>query len=161
MSVPCVRCVMAGGSCCLNRQIVVTTGDIERISQFLGHREFFTLEPPSPWYLEPGYDPDWVPLVLRSDGLLRVLNRTGQNACGMLTDTGCSLPLEARPRVCQLHPYMYTEQDIIGIDETCPLAAEKDQTAILEEMNMPLDKARFWLRQLYDELNADRSVPAA
>lgn len=145
----------------MNRQIIVTTGDIARISQYLGHREFYVLEPPSPWYLEPGYDPDWVPLVLRPDGLLCVLKRIGKDTCGMMTEAGCRLPFHARPMVCRLHPYMYTEQGLLGIDETCPIAAEKDGAAILEKMNMPPDQARLWLHQLYDELKADRIIPAA
>ena len=147
---------MAGGACCLNRQIVLTLGDIDRIAAHLGHRDFFIMERPEPWYLEPSYDPEWLPKVMSPDGYLRVLKRNEGSRCGMLTNTGCILPFKVRPLVCQLHPYMYTEKEILGIDESCPISREQDGFAILDRLDMPLSKAIGWKHQLYDELNEER-----
>lgn len=147
---------MAGGSCCLNRQIILTNGDIERIAQFLGNRDFVVTETPEPWYLEPSYDPDWVPLVIKPGGVLRIIKRNKDKNCEMLTDKGCRLPFDSRPLICQLHPYMHTEKDILGIDDTCPISKEKDCATILEQLDMPLGKARQWQHRLYEELNSER-----
>lgn len=155
--VPCIACVLAGCSCCLNRQIVLTLGDVERIHACVGHRDFFTMEKPEPWYLDPFYDPAWLSLVLNSAGLLRVLNRNSDKSCGMLTKTGCVLPFEYRPLVCQLHPYMYTETEIIGIDDTCPISKKKDGFTILDRLNMPMEKAINWQHLLYNELHTERN----
>lgn len=152
---------MAGGSCCLNRQIILTTGDIERISQFVGTREFYTMEAPESWYLEPSYDPDWLPLVMKPGNVLRVLKRNREKNCEMLTDKGCRLPFSIRPLICQLHPYMHTEKGILGVDESCPISKEKESNAILEQLDMPLVKAREWQKKLYLELNSERNGMAA
>lgn len=154
--IPCIACALAGEACCLNRQIVLTKGDMDRISGHVRHRDFFALEKPDPWYLEPFYDPDWLNLVIRPDGYLRVLKRNENAECTLLTKTGCMLPFFARPLVCQLHPYMYTENGILGIDESCPISREKDGYACLERLDMPLDKAIGWRLKLYDELNQER-----
>lgn len=155
--IPCIRCAMAGGTCCLNRQIVLTLGDVDRITAYVGHRDFFAMEGPEPCYLEPFYDQFWLPLVLNSKGLLRVLKRNADKSCGMLTHKGCILPFESRPLVCQLHPYMYTETEILGIDDTCPISRENDGFGILNRLNMPMEKAIGWQHLLYDELYAERN----
>lgn len=154
--IPCISCVLAGGSCCINRQIVLTLGDVQRINARVGHNDFFTMEEPEPWYLDPFYDQAWLPLVLNPEGLLRVLKRSSDKSCGMLTKTGCVLPFESRPLVCQLHPYMYTETDIIGIDDTCPISKEKDGFTILDRLNMSMEKAVGWQHLLYSELYTER-----
>lgn len=152
---------MAGKTCCLGRQIVLTTGDLERIFNVLGRHDFFTMEPPDPWFLEPGYDPEWVPLVTNPGGLLRVLKRNREKNCEMLTATGCLLPSHARPLVCQLHPYMHSEAGILGIDTTCPISEEARGFAILEELGMTLEKAREWCTMLYAELKKEKEqMPA-
>ncbi|WP_321417982.1 YkgJ family cysteine cluster protein [uncultured Desulfobacter sp.] len=155
--IPCIAFALAGGSCCLNRQIVLTLGDVRRISACAGHYNFFVMEKPEPWYLDPFYDPAWLTLVLNPEGLFRVLKRNPDKSCGMLTKTGCILPFEFRPLVCQLHPYMYTETEIIGIDETCPISKEADGFTILERLNMPMGKAIGWQHLLYNELHTERN----
>lgn len=156
VSIPCSICAKAGKACCLGRQIVLTTGDLERIFNVLGRHDFFTMEPPDPWFLEPGYDPEWVPLVTHSDGLLRVLKRNGEKNCEMLTASGCSLPTHARPLVCQLHPYMHSEAGILGIDATCPISQDAKGFATLKALGMPLENARHWCATLYAELKEEK-----
>ena len=159
--IPCISCVSAGGSCCLNRQIILTFGDVQRVKACIGHDNFFTIEKPEAWYLEPFYDPAWLPLVLNQQGLFRVLTRNADKSCGMLTKTGCMLPFESRPLVCQLHPYMYTETEIIGIDDTCPISKEMDGFSILNRLNMPREKAVDWQHLLYTELHTERDMPSS
>lgn len=155
---PCLKCAMAGGSCCLNRQIILTVGDVQRINACVAHHDFFNMEKPEPWYLDPFYDPAWLPLVLNPQGLLRVLKRNPDKSCGMLAKNGCVLPFETRPLVCRLHPYMYTETEILGLDDTCPISKEKDGLSILDRLNMPLEKAIEWQHLLYSELNSEKKI---
>lgn len=157
MSSPCCRCAQAGTSCCTNRQIHLTSGDMACISRFLGWNDFSTIEAPDPWYLEPEYDPAWLTWTLGPGGLLRVLKRKQGKACGMLTGTGCLLPFHERPMICRLHPFMYTEEGILGIDPTCPISRKADWPSVLEKLGMPIEKARDWQRMLYAELYSDKT----
>jgi len=147
-----MRCARVGTSCCKNYQISLTTGDIQRVSDFLGHQNFFTLEPPVPEEINPEYDPQWLPLIMESMGRVRVLKRTAEKNCSMLTENGCQLPYDCRPLICRLYPYTYTEEGIVGIGASCPISREKDWGAILEQLDMPADKARQWLCLLYTEV---------
>jgi Fe-S-cluster containining protein len=150
-----MSCARIGTSCCKNYQISLTTGDIQRISDFLGHQNFFTFEAPVPEDIEPDYDPLWMSMVLQPQGLVRVLKRTGEKNCGLLTTTGCCLPYDRRPLICRLYPYRYTEDGILGIDQACPIAREKEWGAVLDGLDMPTDKARQWLTLLYSEVRSE------
>lgn len=156
MSDECRKCALAGTSCCQGTQIVLTTGDLSRISSFLGDDGFHTVEPPDLQYLDPGYDPEWLSLTLRPDGRRLVLKRTPDLRCCFLKENGCLLPPDRRPLICRLHPYAYTRAGILGIDETCPLANDPGWPFLLEGMGMPTSAAREWHRLLYAELQADR-----
>jgi len=56
---------------------------------------------------------------------------------------------------------MHTEKGILGVDESCPISKEKESNAILEQLDMPLVKAREWQKKLYLELNSERNGMAA
>lgn len=152
MALSCMNCARIGTSCCKNYQICLTTGDLQRMSEFLGHQDYFTLEPPVLEEIEPDYDPLWMPMILKSEGLVRVLKRTPEKNCVLLTETGCTLPYDRRPLICRLYPYMYTEEGIIGIDQACPISREKEWGSVLEHLDMPTGKAQQWLTLLYAEV---------
>ena len=156
MNGPCFECVKAGGGCCLIRQIVITEKDIERVAACLGRSDFYSFEFPEDWYLEPCYDPDWLPLVLRPDGRLKILKRKEDRSCGLLGENGCVLPFHVRPRLCQLHPYLHTEAGIIGLDQACLISHVHDVVAYLEDNDMPLEKAVEWQEELYFELKKEK-----
>ena len=155
MTIPCVGCAQAGTSCCRNYQIILTRGDIQRAAEFLGRRDFFTLEPPVLEDIEPDYDPCWMPMIVSSKGLVRVLKRTAEKDCFLLTETGCPLPCECRPLICRLYPYNYTEAGIIGIDRACPIAKEEERVSLLDGLDMPEDKAKKWVPMLYAEIREE------
>ncbi|GAB6143399.1 YkgJ family cysteine cluster protein [Desulfocicer niacini] len=152
MTQPCMSCARVGTSCCKNNQVNLTTGDIQRVSDFLGHQNFYTLEPPVLEEICPAYDPQWLPLIMEPTGKVRVLKRTAEKNCSMLTENGCQLPYDCRPLICRLYPYTYTEEGIMGIDASCPISREKNWSVILEQLDMPADKARQWLGLLYTEV---------
>lgn len=157
MSLSCMDCARAGTSCCNHYQIVLTTGDIERMASFLGHQNFFTIEPPILEDMEPDYDPDWLPLVLGDDTRIRVLKRDANRTCFLLSATGCSLPAENRPLICRLYPYTYNEEGILGIDHDCPISKEMEWGTVLERLDMPAEKAKQWLSLLYAEVKKGRN----
>lgn len=152
MSIPCCECAKAGGACCVIRQVIITDKDIERVAAHIGRRDFYSFEYPEAWYLEPCYDPDWLSLVIRPDGRLKVLKRNENRSCGFLSEKGCVLPFDVRPRLCQLHPYMHTAKGIVGLDKTCLISLVDRVDEYLKENDMPMDKAVLWQKELYFEL---------
>lgn len=154
--IPCCECAKAGNVCCVNRQIVITDKDIDRVAAHVGHRDFYVFEYPEPWYLEPFYDPDWLPLVLQPDGRLKIFKRKEDRSCMYLGDQGCVLPFEVRPRICQLHPYMFTAEGITGLDMTCLISHQPDAYTWLAEHEMPMEKAVEWQKELYAELKREK-----
>lgn len=154
----CFHCCQKGTSCCEGTQICLTTGDVLRIAQFLDTSNFFTIEIPDLAYTDPGDDPGWITLTVRPDGCRRVLKRTAEKNCTMLAEKGCLLPMTIRPLICRLHPYTYTESDISGVDPSCPISREGNRPVLLEQLGMAIGQARKWHRQLYCELNADKTA---
>jgi len=152
VALSCMNCARIGTSCCTHYQIILTTGDIQRISDFLGHQNFFILEPPVLEDIEPDYDPFWMPMVLKPEGVVCVLKRTREKSCVLLTETGCSLPYDRRPLICRLYPYKYTEEGILGIDTDCPISGEKEWGCVLDTLDMPTAKAKQWISLLYAEV---------
>lgn len=157
MKTLCFKCSLNGTSCCKGTQICLTSGDIVRISRFLGIRHFFTIEMPDIVYLDPGDDPTWIALTIRPDGQRRVLKRTMDKSCTMLGENGCQLPLLVRPLVCRLHPYEFTEKGISGVDPTCPISQERDWPSVMEQLGMAVSATNQWHSMLYCELRSDKA----
>jgi len=152
MKTQCVRCSQNGSSCCKGTQICLTNGDILRISRFLDACNFFTIENADPAYMEFGDDPGWLTLTIRPDGKRCVLRRTMDKSCTLLGENGCILPVNVRPLVCRLHPYLYTEAGISGVDPSCPISRQRSWPAVLDQMGMAMHKACKWHALLYCEL---------
>ena len=151
----CWSCASSGGSCCVNMQIYLTTGDIGRISQALGHRCFFRYEGPWSWCESDGLDAEWKEHVLGSSRR-RVLKRGRDGSCHLLGDEGCVLDLETRPLVCRLYPYDYMPEGIQGLHPGCPASKEPHPEKALDEMGMRSDRVGAWHRTLYAELSKAR-----
>ncbi len=153
----CADCATLGSTCCcVNRDIFVTKADIERIARIVGHFNFFEQRHPlDPAYLDQDDDPNWLRYTMRPDGSRRVLKHGPNGMCCLVTATGCVLPLEARPLVCRLYPFMYNEDGVTGVLSECPEYLLPKNETILDALRMTYDDARVWRETLYAELRAE------
>jgi len=141
-------------TCCQTCEIYTTAGDVARIESHTGRSDFTEFRPPdNPTYLDQDDDPIWRDRVFRTDGSRRVLVRQANGDCTFLGAQGCVLPLETRPLVCRLYPFEYTAE---GIQEElatgCPLELLSLGQGLIEALDMKLDDAKRWQKQLYEEL---------
>jgi len=81
---PCVLCAEAGTSCCVNKQIVLTNGDVERLKA-AGCDDVVVYEEPDRDYALCINEPEWQYLSRRLDGLRQVLRRKANGECHLLT----------------------------------------------------------------------------
>jgi uncharacterized protein len=153
----CAQCATRGSTCCcVNRDILVTRRDIERIVRVVGQRNFFEYRQPiDPGYLDQDDDPNWLRYTMHPEGTRRVLKHGENKACHFVTSTGCVLPLKARPLVCRLYPFMYNERGLTGVLSECPEHLLSDNETILDALHMSYDEARVWRDRLYAELRAE------
>ena len=157
----CARCARHQRTCCQDTDVFVTPGDIDRIESYTDRNGFHEYRAPvNPAYLDQADDPSWVQYAIRPDGTRRVLLHRSGGDCVFLGMQGCELPLDVRPLVCRLHPYDYDES---GIDADpalgCPVHLLAAGRHLLDEMEMDLEEARQWHRQLYEEMKLKESVP--
>jgi Fe-S-cluster containining protein len=149
----CAICAGQNKTCCTHRDILVSDGDLQRITAQTGSGDFFEWR--APWsaaYLEQDDDPNWNRYTLRSDGARRVLKHTQPGICWFLTGSGCRLPEPVRPLVCRLHPVEFTEAGITGLAPECPTEHLPPGETLLTNLDMDLDRAENWRQQLYAEL---------
>ena len=147
-------------TCCQTTEVHVTLGDVERISGFAGRDDFTEFRVPmNSAYADQADDAAWQQYVFREDGSRRVLKRQLNGDCTFLGSQGCVLPLETRPLVCRLYPYDYSEQGIhIELTPGCPLELLPPGVALIEELNIKLDDARRWHKQLYAEIQLEAAA---
>lgn len=157
---PCVKCAGVTGSCCRNRQIVLTKFDVERIKKTTGKSDFYRYEIPEPDYADQDDDPVWNVITANEDGTRRVMNKKADGGCYFLTGRGCLMQLESRPLICRLYPYEYNETSLSRIDFDCPISVLPDPNVVLREMDMPAEKAEQWRRLLYHELVIEHAEKA-
>lgn len=156
---PCARCAQVQKTCCQRAEILVTDGDVARITAHTGRRDFAAFRAPSdPDYLvtDPG-DPNWVGWTIRADGTRHVLHKQANGDCTFLGEQGCVLPEATRPLVCRLYPYNYTERGlIVESSHYCPTALLAPRgEPMADVLGMNAVDAERWRKQLYDELRAD------
>ena len=161
----CSECAAIQVTCCAKelRDILVTMGDIARLSEQLGGAQDFWeyRQPVDPEYLDQDDDPNWNVYTLRPDGTRKVLKKTAARACIFLTETGCRFSEEVRPIVCRMFPFTYTEHGIDGIDESeCPVHLLQDGQTLLAALDMWQEKAEKWRKMLYDELRTQGEYPS-
>ncbi len=153
----CARCARNQKTCCQEREIYVTPGDVRRIEAHTGHGDFFEFRMPAdPTYLDQDDDPTWRDRVFRDDGSRRSLKRRDDGDCTFLGPVGCTLPSDVRPLVCRLYPFDYTEAGIQqDLAEGCPLHLLLPGETILTALDMRLADAERLRAQLYDELSEE------
>ncbi len=151
----CWMCASSGGSCCVNMQIYLTGGDIDRIAAGTGNRDFIRYEEPWSWCERDAEDPVWMEHVLSCDRR-RVVRRWKNGTCHFLGERGCVLDLETRPLVCRLYPYEYALEGILGLHSGCPASRSIQPERDLEEMGMRSDRVKAWRSALYEELADSR-----
>lgn len=158
----CARCARLGPTCCERCEIVLTDGDIARITVHAERDDFWESRAPvDPGYLDQDDDPNWLVWTVEPDGTRRVLRRRDTGACMFLSSAGCTLPTETRPLICRLYPYQYTERGLDGIADGCPTQLIDPGRTILDMIGMNLADGIRWHRQLYSELRtrAEQSDP--
>ena len=150
----CARCARHMKTCCQTPEVYVTLGDVERIAGHLGRNDFAHFKVATdPVYLDHDDDPVWREHVIREDNSRRVLKRLPDGDCSLLGPQGCTLPLEVRPLICRLYPYDYDEQGIRDeLTPGCPLELVRPGLGLLDELDIKLDNARRWHKQLYAEI---------
>lgn len=156
----CVRCARHTKTCCQRSEIYATRGDEQRIRDFIGRDDFTEYRrPDNLQYADQDDDPIWRDHVFHSDGSRRVLKRQSNGDCTFLGAHGCELPLEIRPLICRLYPYDYTAEGIVEeLSEGCPLELLSPGEQLIDALQMNLDDARGWHRQLYQEIQNEVHV---
>lgn len=152
---PCALCAQKGTSCCTGNQILLTSGDIKRMTLALLNDDFYLFEKADDDYIDPGDDPLWITISIRPDGGRRVLKRTDNKFCSLLGPMGCRLPITTRPLVCRLYPVAYSTNWIKGIDSSCPIAYSNNTSTLLDQLGMSKSDARIWHGMLMEELFAE------
>jgi Fe-S-cluster containining protein len=153
----CVRCARHTRTCCQRCEIYATPGDVHRIREYTGLAEFTEFGiPKDPSYGDQDDDPLWDQHVFRADGSRRVVKRQANGDCLFLGERGCILPLETRPLICRIYPYDYTEKGIdADLAEGCPLELLRSGQGLIDALDMNLEDARRWHRQLYQEIQLE------
>jgi Fe-S-cluster containining protein len=148
----CALCAQKRTSCCVSRDILVTTMDVQRISLCTGIDTFFEYrKPSSSEYIDQDDDPNWNAITVQQNGTRRVLRREGDFCC-FLTGHGCRLTSPVRPLVCRLHPLEYSESGLTGLSSECPVEFLLCPETLLESLGMNLDESELLRKQLYEEL---------
>ena len=150
----CAICSSQQKTCCQERDIYLTPGDVKRIKECIHNESFYEFRIPSdPSYLEIDDDPVWKECVFRSDRTRRVLKQAPFRNCIFLSASGCILRIEERPLICRLHPYDY---DASGLNNTliqeCPVHLIEPGTTVEEAIGLNLTLASDWHHMLYSEI---------
>ncbi len=161
---PCAHCATLQKTCCQTAEILVTSGDLARISRHTGlapdeGRFWERRVPVDPEYLDDDADdPNWKRWTVAPDNTRRVLRKQKNGDCMFLGQRGCILPENVRPIVCRLYPFSYTESGIQGEDAGyCPKRAVAPEAPdMVTALGMTLDAAERWHAALYDELRTGR-----
>lgn len=155
----CARCAKHQKTCCQDTDIVLTLGDVRRVRQATGREDFYEhRESTDPVYLKQDDDPIWRERTFRPDGTRRLLKQQSNGDCIFLGTQGCTLSLEARPLICRLYPFDYTEDGISPhLARGCPIELLRPGQRLLEVLDMNLADARRWHQQLYAEIRLEEA----
>jgi uncharacterized protein len=161
----CVRCSRHMKTCCQTSEVYVSPGDVRRIREHTGRNDFYERRvPEDPVYTAEDDDPTWRDNVFADDGTRPVLRRRPDGDCGFLGSAGCVLPLETRPLVCRLYPFLYTARGIEDrLGEGCPKELLRPGQGLISALSMNRAAAERWRTQLYEEILEERhgALPAA
>jgi Fe-S-cluster containining protein len=143
------KCATLGKTCRRSREILVTAGEKDRIAAFTGERGFWERAYPADLdYLEEDDDPNWLKWAFRADGSRPILKRQPNGDCRFLSGTGCTLPVETRPLVCRLYPYVCAERRIDGVSDDGPREVVRPGQTILRVLDRRMTDAVGWHRML-------------
>jgi uncharacterized protein len=158
----CVRCARQGKTCCQSCEVYVTPADVRRIAAHTGQQDFTEFKPSGdPIYVNHADDPTWMKYVFRADGTRRILKREAEGDCAFLGPHGCRLPLEVRPLVCRIYPYDFTEAGFKKkLSEGCPMELVRPELGLIGELDMNIEDAERWRRQLYEEIREEANEHA-
>jgi Fe-S-cluster containining protein len=161
----CARCARHMKTCCQTAEVYVTRGDVGRIEQFTGERDFHEFRPvENSVYLPDDQDDDpvWNENVFQPDGTRRVLKRQEGGDCAFLGSAGCTLPLEVRPLICRIYPFDYNADGLLGdLAKGCPIELLRPGQDLVEALEMQRADAERWHEQLYAELRQEKQDKAA
>lgn len=148
----CARHAQIGVTCCQKSEILCTDGDLRRIAAHVGRDDFYEVKAS----VDPSYVPDegdpWS-MGFYPDGSRPVTKRKANGDCSFLGEAGCVLPMETRPVVCRMYPYVFDEHRITGVDaDRCPMEVVQPGKTIVEQLEMDPVAAERWRAQLYAEL---------
>jgi Fe-S-cluster containining protein len=152
----CAKHARLGKTCCQTSEVLVTSGDKVRIRDFTGSEDFWRdTWPADPGYADDGSDPGWT-LAFHVDGSRPTLKRRENGDCTFLGEAGCVLPLEVRPIVCRLYPFLYDENGLSKVfSDRCPPEVVPPGSSIVEVLEMDPGAAERWRAQLYAEIRAN------
>ena len=154
----CAICARRGKTCCQDRDIYITPGDLKRIQTAVGYADFYEFREPT----DPGYFPDeedrlWKIYVFKPDGSRRVLKRTDSGDCTFLGETGCRLTIAVRPLICRLHPYDYNAEGIYAEPASgCPVDLVEPGISLTQSIEMNPEDVPVWHHALYSEILLER-----
>lgn len=150
----CARHAQLGPTCCEYTEILLTEGDKVRIATHTGLEDFWEEVLAAGVYVE--HDPDdpaWL-LGFHEDGTRPILKHAEEGRCTFLGERGCSLPMEVRPILCRLHPFLFAEHGFVGLSSGCPSEVVPHGSTLVETLEMEHTTADRWRRLLYLELRA-------
>lgn len=152
----CARCARRQKTCCQQTDIVLTDGDVARVSAYTGRTDFIDHRPAGgPEYLDQDDDPTWRDATFGADGLRRVVKWQSSGDCTFLGEKGCSLPYETRPLICRLYPFDYDESGVFAEPASgCPAHLLPAGTGVFEALDMSRENAERWHGMLYSELRS-------
>ena len=150
----CAVCSIQQKTCCQERDIYLTPGDVKRIKEYIKNEGFYEFRiPADPSYLDMDDDPLWKKCVFRPDKSRRVLKQSRFKNCIFLSANGCILTIEERPLICRLHPYDYNAGGLCNtLIPECPIHLIEPGTTLEEAIGLNPDQASTWHQMLYSEI---------
>jgi uncharacterized protein len=157
----CRECSKIQLTCCVRPEIFVTNGDINRIANGTGRKDFYHLRPVpeemkhyygSPCNVEKGSE-IYFQYLFNENGRRNILKKNEKNECCFLTQDGCVLPPNIRPILCRLYPFDWNDKKEIWVAPThCPKNFFKDEQEIRDRVCLTEEEAKRLVCLLYDEI---------
>ena len=156
---PCKTCADIKQGCCVNEDIVLTLGDVNRINKTIKDEcwmEWRTLRRPI------GVENLWNEFVNGAHGGARVIKNKPDGRCWFISNNGCMLANKIRPLVCRLYPYDNFTENNLGPEPkqeevNCPKEYFKYGN-IAEYIGINRHMAEHWHKQLYKEIREEIKI---
>lgn len=164
----CARCAVCGPACCLvepGREHLcfpLSPAEIERIAPHAPAIAWHVSETTSPELLDvlqslfPA-EAAMIAAIFPAGGAHERLATDPSGRCLLLSDSGCVLPVHARPRHCALYPFWMRGQSLMLLDSECLAIREARGTAMILR-SLGMTPAR--VRELFAGLRASLGLAA-